>query len=207
MAVHRHHLPNVAGGPPFLDERPDRAVTRVPRRLVVDEDVDARRGRRRAESSVRARCSRPAASPSSRRCRAHAAASTTTGWSKVLVKAATASGFARSSMAARSVNNTVSASAVPLRVLSLQGRVGVEDADDLHVLARLGGPEESGHVPVHETGDREPERRGGALLRVQGKQGGENTGSRQRRKQQSLHGVILPGREPTSRGTSTRGQA
>ncbi len=84
--------------------------------------------------------------------------------------------------------------AVALAVLLSQRRVGVEDADDLHVLARLGGAEESGHVPVHETGDREPQRRGRRLLlRLRGQHHGEDTGDPQRRKQQSLHRAILSG--------------
>ena len=84
--------------------------------------------------------------------------------------------------------------AVPLGVLLSQRRVGVEDADDLHVLARLGGAEESGHVPVHETGDREPQRRGRRLLlRLRGQQRGEHTRDPQRRKHQSLHRAILSG--------------
>ena len=41
MAVERHHLADLAGrAARSLNERPDRAVTRIPGRLVVDEDLD-----------------------------------------------------------------------------------------------------------------------------------------------------------------------
>ena len=40
VAVHRDHLADVASGVLLLEERPDRGMIRVPRRLVVDEDLD-----------------------------------------------------------------------------------------------------------------------------------------------------------------------
>ena len=42
-----------------------------------------------------------------------------------------------------------------LRVCAVQRDVRLEDADDLHVLARLRRPQEPGHVAVHEAGDRQ----------------------------------------------------
>jgi hypothetical protein len=40
MAIHRHHLPDLSCRLPLLDDRPDRAVTWIPRGLVVHEHLD-----------------------------------------------------------------------------------------------------------------------------------------------------------------------
>ena len=102
VAVHRHHLADLAAGLLLLQQRPDRAVARIPGRLVVDDDVDAAA---LAARSIRRACSMLTASGFSiiTWMWRGAAASTTAGWSQVLVKAATASGFVRSSMVPRSV--------------------------------------------------------------------------------------------------------
>ena len=54
--------------------------------------------------------------------------------------------------------------AVLLRVLLLERGVRLEDADDLHVLARLRRTQESRDVAVHEPGDRQARRRRGSNL-------------------------------------------
>ena len=159
MAVHRHHLPNAAGGPAFLDERPDRAVTRVPRRLVVDEDVDpAAVGGTPDPLRVRV--------ADGQRFLHHHVDAARRGRldDGGMIEGV---GERRDRLRLRAIEHGGEVGeqhgvgeAVPLRVLLPEGRVGVEDADDLDVLARLRGLEESGHVAVHETGDREPERRG-----------------------------------------------
>ena len=80
------------------------------------------------------------------------------------------------------------------RRTSPQRRIGIEDADDPHIRARLGGAQKARDVAVHESGDREPQRRGRRLLlRLRGQQRGEDTRDPQRRKQQSLHRAILSG--------------
>ena len=45
-----------------------------------------------------------------------------------------------------------------LRVARRQRGVGIEDADDLDILAQLGGSQEAGDVPVRQSGNGEPHR-------------------------------------------------
>ena len=54
-------------------------------------------------------------------------------------------------------------------VFAQERGVGVEDADNLDVLASLRAAQEAADVPVHEAGDRQPERRW--LLRSRQRQG------------------------------------
>ena len=48
---------------------------------------------------------------------------------------------------------------VALCIASQQRRVGLEDADYLHVRSPLRGAKEAAHVSVHEAGNRQPKRR------------------------------------------------
>ncbi len=78
---------------------------------------------------------------------------------------------------------------VAFRVASQERRVGLEDADDLHVRAPLRGAQEAAHVSVHEARNRKAER--WPFLSSYTRQGSDDGGDEHRSKPGAGHGGCL----------------
>ena len=78
---------------------------------------------------------------------------------------------------------------VAFRVASQERRVGLEDADYLHVRSPLRGAKEAAHVSVHEAGNRKAER--WPFLSWYTRQGSDDSGDEHRSKPGAGHGGCL----------------
>ena len=74
----------------------------------------------------------------------------------MLVNAATASGRVRSSISPTSAKPAEAGSEYLLERRSTEGRVGLGDADELHVAAAVQAAQKAAHVSVHQPGDDQP---------------------------------------------------